>query len=253
MQFTRNPYIITYGALDAVDEQDPSTISVYNSTTESVTDDDVYFQTNEVCILKPNVKKGIIIKHSYGDRALSDVMTDGLRSGKNLKKNGIDFGRTRIHDCIFFRSPYLPILDTQAIDRSSVQSEIITSFGTIDKKCVYIRVDPTRTYTFSSEIRAKFKNPHGSGMSDEKATDIAVNNSKKLLTKYFDVLEQNKHLTPTTQAPTAYWNLFSSKKQYFPTVFPGQYPWDVCAIERNSEVLVKTGQLSSDSFVWVED
>ena len=230
-----------------------NSVSVYNGSNNIVTDDDVYFQIDEVCILKPNVKKGVIIKHCYGDRDLSDVMTDGLKSGKELSRNGIDFGRTRIHDSIFFRSPYLPILDPEVIDRSSVQSEIIASFGTIDKKCVYIRVDPTRTYTFSSEIRAKFRNPYGSGMSDEKAINIQVGNSKKLLTKYFDVLEQNKHLTPTAQTPTAYWNLFSSQKQYFPTAFRGQYPWDICAIERNSEVLVKTGQLSSDSFVWVED
>lgn len=200
--------------------------------------DDVYYQTNDVCILKPEVKKGVLIKHCYGESDISFIKMHGLKSGSRSQADRVDVGRTVTHRSIFFCAPYMY---TPQIDRSSIENEIIASYGDIGKKCIYLRVDPANTQVFSSEIRTNYI----SYVSPETRTSIElsrieteIKNSRKLMTEYFEIIEQNSNLIQPQAGYVPMWHLFSSRKQWFPPTMNPGYPWNGSAIERNSEVLI---------------
>jgi len=75
--------------------------------------DDILYQDYDVCILKPDVKKGVLI---FSDKS---IFEDGLKTGKQLKEEGIDFGRSMIHNYSFFRAP---ISETQSFFEPDVNS-----------------------------------------------------------------------------------------------------------------------------------
>ena len=113
---------------------------------------DIMYQDDLVCILRPYIKKGIIIWSNYTQPPNMDsLLILGLKTGKKLKEEGVDFGRSKIHPYIFFRAPYL----SADIDYSTIETEIISSFGqellerNYETK-VFIRVDPDKTFVFSS-------------------------------------------------------------------------------------------------------
>jgi hypothetical protein len=222
----------------------------------SIDEDDVYYNTDNVCILKPGVKKGVMIKHHYHERDVADVIKNGVKSGSRLQVEGVQFGRNVAHDSIFFRAPYIY---TPQVDRSCIENEIIASFGKVENNCVYLRVDPAQTNTFSSEIRVRYRSEFIPNISIEtrRATELRkieqqIQNSKKLMTKYFEIIENNKNLHQPQKDYVERWNLFSSIKSWVPfksnakrnnvkrnnvkTLF--SYPWDDQRIERNSEVLI---------------
>jgi len=93
------------------------------------------YKDDLVCILRPEVKKGIIIWTKY---APSLDIKLGLKTGKQLYEEGVDFGRTKIHPYIFFRAPYYSYGENKL------------------ESTAYIRVDPDNTFVFSSEIRAVY-------------------------------------------------------------------------------------------------
>ena len=208
----------------------------------SVDEDDVYYNTDNVCILKPGVKKGVMIKHHYHERDIADVIKNGVKSGSRLQVEGVQFGRNVAHDSIFFRAPYIY---TPQVDRSCIENEIIASFGKVENNCVYLRVDPAQTNTFSSEIRVRYRSEFIPNISIEtrRATELRqieqqIQNSKKLMTKYFEIIENNKNLHQPQKDYVERWNLFSSIKSWFPLKSNASYPWDDQRIERNSEVLI---------------
>jgi hypothetical protein len=87
---------------------------------------DIMYQDYLVCILRPDIKKGIIIWSNYIQPPNMDSLsTLGLKTGKKLKEEGVDFGRSKIHPYIFFRAPYI----STDIDYSTIETEIISSFG----------------------------------------------------------------------------------------------------------------------------
>jgi len=105
-------------------------------TQEDVTQEDILYQDSDVCILKPDVKKGVLI---FSNIANTSIYNDGLKTGKQLKKEGIDFGRSMIHDYSFFRAPKM----TGPIIRDFVQSEIASLYDpnlNLSSK-VWIRID----------------------------------------------------------------------------------------------------------------
>jgi len=119
-----------------------------------IIDDDIMYQDELVCILKPAVKKGIVVwTHFTQPAGMNTLCRLGLKTGKQLQSEGIDFGRSKIHPYIFFRAPYY----SRDIDYTSVETEIFSSYGEIGTEPrVFIRVDPHRTFVFSSEIRDIF-------------------------------------------------------------------------------------------------
>jgi len=241
------------------------------------------YQDDLVCILHPEVKKGIIIyTHYIQQPGMNSLCTLGLKTGKKLQEEGIDFSRNKIHPYIFFRAPYY----SREINYSTPETEIISSFGEEKnyfgktqiemENYVYIRVDPDRTFVFSSEIRAK--NPQD------------IQRSKKTLSNYLSIIANNaiiysRFIEPSyiTKKRAAY-NLFTSELIPVPlnetyngggfddnTFFSSRrrvrvdndepifmrarhrediiYPLDTSPIERNSEILISIPHLTPDYFV----
>jgi hypothetical protein len=231
------------------------------------------YEDDLVCILKLEVKKGIIIwTHFTQPKGMDSLCNLGLKTGLQLKTEGIDFGRSKIHPYMFFRAPYY----SRDIDYTSVETEINSSYGEGQigtEPRVFIRVDPDRTFVFSSEIRAKipdvyFHTSDGHLMTtaevslthskflinhtDERYTELynkyynyEINKSKKTLSQYLVTIKENE-LIPEIKI----YNLYSSKKVLSKSSI---YPYDNNAIERNSEILVSIPHLTSDYFVLCTD
>ena len=62
---------------------------------EQIEQSDIMYKDDLVCILKPNVKKGIIIYSTYTQPEGIDSLCElGLKTGAQLHKNKAEFGRT---------------------------------------------------------------------------------------------------------------------------------------------------------------
>ena len=217
-------------------------------TQEDVTQEDILYQDSDVCILKPDVKKGVLI---FSNIANTSIYNDGLKTGKQLEKEGIDFGRSMIHDYSFFRAPKM----TGPIIRDTVQSEIASLYDpnlNLSSK-VWIRIDPKRTFVYSSEIRAKFYPQFRFGTHEYlENLEQEVSKSRKTMIEYFQILKQNALILDEVNAnpdciQKPCYNLFSSRVQMFHV--NQQYPWDIENIDINSEILVRINNLTPNFFV----
>ena len=216
------------------------------------------FQDDLVCILKPEVKKGIIIWTQYQQPSgMDSLCTIGLKTAKQLHTENIQFGRDKSvqHSYIFFRAPYL----SNIIDYTSIDSEINSLYGPQQSNRpnrVYIRVDPDKTYVFSSEIRARYNPTKYHSMLDE------LIRSKKTLTTYLDIINKNSKIKITSSYVPIY-NLYDSHKELIIKNYDdgdydngddddeddATYPYSSHDIERNSEILVTMPHLTPDYFV----
>ncbi len=220
---------------------------------------DIMYQDDLVCILQPYIKKGIIIWSNYTQPPNMDsLLTLGLKTGKKLKEEGIDFGRSKIHPYIFFRAPYF----STDIDYSTIETEIISSYGHSRQHArgcshmsstgqellerdnetkVFIRVDPDKTFVFSSEIRVNFFNE----------ADTKIFDSKKKLSEYLTIIKTNLEIETSERSKNKkiLYNLLSSKAKIFlNTINPGKLFSDA-PINRNSEILVSIPHLTPEYFV----
>lgn len=212
---------------------------------EPIEQSDIMYQDDLVCILKPEVKKGIIIWTGFTQpEGMGSLCELGLKTGKQLQIEGIDFGRRKIHPYIFFRAPYY----SRDIDYTSVETEIISSYGEgqIERESrVFIRVDPDRTFVFSSEIRDTITYSVWYGKED-----AILNNSKKTLSEYLQIINDNMKIKEDVIPEQKIWyNLFTSKAVLFPVKASPREPFDDKPIERNSEILVSIQHLTPNYFV----
>ena len=161
--------------------------------------------------MKPDVKKGVLIFSVIYDKS---IFEDGLKTGKQLKQEGIDFGRSMIHNYSFFKAP-----------TSEIESFFEPHVHASSSLKVWIRVDPKQTFVYSSEIRAKFSPRFAFGTPEYlNALEQEVIKSRKPMIEYFRILEENSRVIANTDKP--WYNLFSSRVQMFPNTFTVQYPWD---------------------------
>ena len=156
--------------------------------------EDILYQDDLVCILRPEVKKGILLFTHFTQpkEAADSLCKTGLKTGKKMNEEGITFGRSIYHPYIFFRAPYY----SNDIDYTSVETEIKSLYGNLsDDSRAFIRVDPDKTYVFSSEIRVKYSPPYH---TKDKQHDLAmlkeVNKSKKTLTRYLSIIKDNEKM-----------------------------------------------------------
>jgi hypothetical protein len=207
----------------------------------TITQEDIMYQDALVCILRPDVKKGIIVWTNYVQPPdMPSLCEIGLKTGHQLNKEGIGFGRSVYHPHIFFRAPYY----SRKIDYSTIESEVVSSYGEgiIHKEgYAFIRVDPDRTFVFSSEIRAVLLGSDSTRM---------LENSKKTLTQYLGILNENEQIIKSIQpGHTVWYNLFSSKATIFKDSIRPKFPLNEYVINRNSEILVSIPHLTPDFFV----
>jgi hypothetical protein len=198
---------------------------------EPIKEDDILYKDDLVYILKPEVQKGIIVFSEFTQPPeIDSLCTEGLKTGQQLQKEGIKFGRGEFHPYIFFRAPYY----SRPIDYSSIDTEIDSSYGFTNKNSkVFIRVDPDRTFVFSSEIRAQRPN----SISE-------LYKSKKTLADYLRIIKYNESIKIDFEKEA--YNLYSSRKT---SSSRHEYPLDTVPIERNSEILVSIPHLSPNFFV----
>jgi hypothetical protein len=198
-----------------------------------IKEEDIMYQNDLVCILNPNVKKGIIIFSEFTQPPkLDSLCSIGLKTGQKLQSEGVKFGRSIFYPYIFFRAPYC----SREINYSTIETELISSYGQeiIGRTSrVFIRVDPDKTFVFSSEIRVH-RNDNWS----------ELNKSKKTLTEYLRIIKHNESIKISFEQ-TVY-NLYTSEKE---SSSSRQYPLDVLPIERNSEILVGIPHLDPCFFV----
>ena len=210
---------------------------------EPIEQSDIMYQDDLVCILRPNVKKGIIIWTHFTQPAGMDTLCNlGLKTGKQLQEEGIDFGRSKIHPYVFFRAPYY----SRDIDYTSVEREIISSYGEEQigtEPRVFIRVDPDKTFVFSSEIRTK-----GEWYGRENVMSLL---SKKTLSKYLQIINDNMKIKEEAikTDQNIWYNLFTSQAVLFPPHASPRVPFDKQPIERMSEILVSIPHLTPNYFV----
>jgi len=215
-----------------------------------INQDDVKYEDSLVCILHPNVKKGVLVFTNYRTNSGMDSLKDvGLKPGKILHEEGCDLGYTKVfHPHIFFRAPWF----SRKIDYATYETEIVCSFGLghmdVERRC-FIRVDPDKTYVFSSSIRESCYREH-----DE------LEKSKKTLSEYLNILAYNAELYKTvypvcnTKTQPAY-HLYTSKLIVVPNngIYLDhneiKYPLSSSPIELNSEILVSIPHLTPDYFV----
>jgi hypothetical protein len=211
---------------------------------------DIKFTNEDICILFPECKKGIVIYSNY----ICTNLDEGLKTGKRLHQEGIEFGRSIYHPYIFFRAPYY----SHDINYTTIESEINSSFGEKQneiKSRVYIRVDPNRTYVFSSEIRAKSNSSYTLKFprtESSKNTQIVLNRSRKTLTEYLEIIKQNSILIKNKSNDENIWyNLYTSRVVFFPSSIKKTIDmYDKSPINRNSEILVAIPCLTRDYFVY---
>ena len=202
-----------------------------------ITDDDVLYQDEKVCILKPDVKKGVLVGHRFQETPGIDIPSVGLKSGVQMQREGYDFGRNWFNPYIFFRAPFY----NNKIDYTSFESEVLSSYDDWvlkEERIMFIRVDPRRTRVYSSEIRAS-RHPE------------EWENSEKWMTKYFSILWSNNKDLKELQKPglMPYWNLFSSEMRLHDSRAIMTYPWNSYPIHRCSEVLVELPHMEPHYFV----
>jgi hypothetical protein len=207
---------------------------------ERIEDEDIMYKDDLVCILKPNVKKGIIVWHKQPTE-MESLLISGLKTGKRLQEEGIEFGRTKIHPYIFFRAPYY----SNPINYATVKTEIESSYGEGElgtEPRIFIRVDPDRTFVFSSEIRVNFK-------TDAEQSKY-LDKSKKTLSAYLEIIKDNLRIENNIipQGNIRTYNLITGKAR-LSSIISDQLTFSVAPTNRNSEILVSISHLTPNYFV----
>lgn len=214
---------------------------------EEKEDNDILFQNDDVCVLKPDSPRGILIfsrvrlnKENYKtdeefEEAKRNICSEGVYSYNELKKQKPELGLTsrETHgdhdDLIFFRAPFTPDITTfesayecrEPSDLNYVHDNHIIT--------VLLRIDPEKTFVYSSELRAK--------------QPAMIYNSRKPMMKYLEIIDKNKQIQRPNINPFNYKmvaNLFTYEQSYrlnnIKSVFPYMDYWN---INRNTEVVVK--------------
>jgi hypothetical protein len=209
--------------------------------------EDIMYKDREVCILKPEVKKGVLVFTDYTQPKNSTPLCEaGLKTGYQLHREGINFGRSIHHPYIFFKAPFY----ANPIDYSSLDSEIESSYGpgmADIKSRVWIRVDPDKTFVYSSQLRTL-------GARN-------INGSRKTMTEYLRIIDENKALQPGPDQEAKYHLISSEKHLVRKSKFQfnnnnNNMVWsddlnflNYNPIETNSEVLVPINHLTPNYFV----
>ena len=200
---------------------------------------DILYEDNDVCILKPDSDRGIII---FTAGKSENMCEEGLLSYNELRKRHPELGlKDRDHivkdpnhdNLIFFRAPYHK--DTSSFESSydGKSPEKFVSAG--QKVLVTIRIDPEKTFVYSSETRAL-------------GTYQNLLNSRKPLLEYLDIIDS--HPKNIVYPNKLCGNIINYTKKIFPSNHTCMYPFkDYLPIERMAEVIVNIPYIPKEWFV----
>lgn len=198
-----------------------------------------------VRIIKPELKKGVLLftritQPNNGD----NICAIGLKSGKQLSEEGIEYHTKIKHPYIFFRAPYF----NTDIDYSTIHNEIVSLYGILPPDTyAFIRVDPDKTYVYASELRSTFKALEiasyiFSGAKLYQELDLFVRGRTKItLAEYLNIIGENKIKEENPQVgKLLLYNLYNLKCDYFPNNIKKSDGYTYAPTFKNSEILVDT-------------
>jgi hypothetical protein len=192
---------------------------------------DVLFQDEDVCILKPDSLRGVECYH----RSKRGGVCEGLMSGAEvIRQSPGSLDRSIQHEKIFFRAPFVA-------DETRPYGDL--TYLTSDDYLAFIRVDPEKTFVYSSEIRVSYGHLEPSDLA------IKLRQSRKSLKKYMEIIKRNEERVRSAPAVDKYgsrvipvYNLFSSEFMYSIVYSTDgmsvKAPSTTYPIQRNSEILV---------------
>ena len=98
----------------------------------------------------------------------SSLRESGLKTGLQLMKEGVNFGRSVYHPYIFFKAPYtMPTNDKEWDDYQNMTlfEKLNYTYDNLlnlisDPNYIAVRIDSSRTSVFSSEIRCAILPKH---------------------------------------------------------------------------------------------
>jgi len=215
-----------------------------------IVEQDILYRDYNVCILKPEVKKGVLIFTNYTENeALKVGPMYGIKSPLQLYNEGNETGR-KIHDpYITFRAPYY----ATEIDYTSVESEIRSSFGENEQYKqgrMYIRVDPNTTKVFSSQIRDSYIStyPIYDYNNSYNSLFTELYKSRKTMSDYLSIIRENENKKRDENKQYLY-HLYTYKITGFPTIYKMNYPFTKYNVNRRTEVQVTKSHMTPDYFV----
>jgi hypothetical protein len=147
--------------------------------TVEIEEDDILYKNENICILKPYVKKGILVMAEF----------ELKRTRKEEKSSCYEkFMKTITNNTIYFKAPYY----SNIIDYTSIEKEIESSYGKLEndgKSRFFIRVDPDKTNVnlYLSALRNSMKKE-----DYEKKLEILNKRNKKKLSIYLKIIKDNK-------------------------------------------------------------
>jgi hypothetical protein len=203
---------------------------------------DVMYRDQLVTVLKPNIKKGIVLMTRF-------KQPEGMESLCNLgikTSQALDFGLSVYHSSIFVKDPYIfkaPYRSPDQINYDNTEEEIISLYdkSVLNQNGVaFIRVDPDKTYVYSSNIR--------NINTIRERTFEMFEKSRKTLTEYLQIIKENTAIEVKNN-PGLKYNLLTSKASIFPSKLYKGFPWDNHPINKFSEILVHVPFLTPDYLV----
>jgi hypothetical protein len=224
-------------------------ISFINILYKQMESSDILFENEDVCILHPASSRGILVFTVSGTKK---ICTEGLFSYNELRKVHPELGlanRSRAHhdpshnDLIFFRAPYNT--DTTSFETSfdgKTPKDIIKPIFSSDsqKAIAVIRIDPAKTFIYSSETRAL------GSYSDLMRSRIPM-------MEYLLRIRGHSSLRPIYPQKSC-GNIITFEKGLFPSTMNCSYPWkEYLPVERMAEVVVKLPHIPPSWFVSCDD
>jgi hypothetical protein len=200
---------------------------------------DILYQNNDVCILDPASERGILI---FTRSKSKNICSEGLLSYNELRKRHPELNLKNRHhhdpthdDLIFFRAPYNS--DTSSFESSYDGKPVESMLSTLNEEAFAIlRIDPEKTYVYSSETRAKGK------YSDLIASRIPMSDYLNRIRGHSSFRAQYP------SKPCA--NILTFEKRIFGQYAYCSYPWEeYLPIERMAEVVVKLPHIPPEWFV----
>ena len=158
---------------------------------------DVVYEDSDVCVLRPDSKRGIIIYHEFRESAKKSIDRQGLRV-KPLRSIAV---REVDDPYILFRAPGAgcnecgPNPTVNDINRNYAPAYQISENDLGLYFC--IRVDPSKTFVLSSQSRARYPGYHAFNW---------WNFSRSTLQNFLEVIQKNSDIESDK------YNIFSYKK-----------------------------------------
>lgn len=200
---------------------------------------DVLFQDKDICILKPDSKRGILLYHASTH---TNICAEGLFTYNEVRKRHPELqlrerkatAINKNNDLIKFRAPFTTDLENFVTMYGAEPRHLM---GT-DKPevIVIIRVDPDKTFVYSSEART-----HGDDETLMKSRLPMRSYLKRIASKATLKVEYPKEVCG---------NVLTYETKLVHTDETCHYPWiKYLPIERNAEVVIERPHIPTNWFV----